>query len=308
MKKILLVMVVMFLLVFAGCTKGTSKTSNLTVKVVDQDNAVVSSATAKLDGQSGTTDASGKYVFKSLNEGSYSIDVSKEEYQSNTNSVNITGGKDSEITITIARLSSEEISELKELSTIKSYAFTFVIKDKDGKKTTTILEEINDFGKKEHLVVIDEEGEVETEYYLVNNKAKIRSGDEWMELTGEEASNMGGIFSSMAETFNSSARGWYNEAVRVPGASATFKRLGTETANGYPTTKYEYTITGEKYVGLDYQKIVATYWVINSGSYKDYTTRLVMEYTPSQNSTAPYQMLEFNFTSFGEDIKIELPQ
>lgn len=308
MKRFLLVVVVLSLLMLAGCSGGANskKTSNLTVTVLDNENKPISGATIGLDGKTGSTDSNGKYTFKSLEEGSFTVNVSKEGYEDNSDSIDVTAGKDAALTITLSKKTSEQVSELKELSSIKSYAFTFVTKDEEG-KTSTIKEELNDFGKREHLIVINENGEVETEYFLVNDKAKMKSGDEWMEFTGEQATNMGGMFSSLAESFSNNAISWYNEAVRVPGGSVTFKRFGNETVNGYPTTKYEYTITGEKYLGGDYEKVVVNYWVINSGNYKDYTTRLIFEYTPTKNSTGNYQSIEFNFTRLGEDIKIELP-
>ncbi len=309
MKRIFIVVVVLSLLILAGCSGGTTskKTSNLIVTVLDNESKPISGATIGLDGKTGSTDSNGKYTFKSLEEGSFTIYASKEGYEENSDSINVTAGKDATLTITLSKKTTEQVSELKELSSIKSYAFTFVTKDENG-KSSTIKEEINDFGKREHLIVINEDGEVETEYFLVNDKAKMKSGDEWMEFTGEQATSMGGMFTSLAESFSNSATSWYNEAVRVPGGSVTFKRLGTETMNGYSTTKYEYTLTGEKYLGGDYEKVVVTYWVINSGNYKDYTTRLIFEYTPTKNSTGSYQSIEFNFTRLGEDLKIELPQ
>lgn len=307
MKRVVLIVTVLCLFIAVGCKGGSaSKTSNLTVTVVDQSKNAIGGAKVEVDSKSGTTDSSGKIVFKSLEEGSYSVDVSKDGYESVSSSVSLSAGKDESIEITLSKKSEVETTELKEFSSLKSYAFTFVTKDKEG-KMSTIKEEINDFGKREHLIVINEEGEVEMEYFLVDDKAKLKTGDTWTEFSGKDAQSMGGIFTSLAESFSESARGWYNEAVKYPGGIATFKRIGTESVNGYSTTKYEYTLTGTA-TGADYEKIVVEYWVINSGPYKDYTTKLAMNYFPKEGAgSASYQYVEFSFTRFGEDLKIELP-
>jgi hypothetical protein len=311
MKKLLLSVVVFFLLVSViGCKGGgttTPNTSNLTVKVLDEAEKPLANASLDLNGTKGTTSSNGTYVFKNLIEGTYTVDATLEGYNSNSESVDIAAGKDANLTIVLSKTSAE--SEIKELSSIKSYSFSFITKDKDG-KTSTIKSEINDFGKREHLTIINEDNEIETEYYLVNDKAKMKSGgdEEWMELTGEQATSMSGVFTSLAESFSTSAREWYNGAIKTPTLSTTFKKLGTETMNAYSTNKYQYTVEGKALGSSYYDKVTVTYWIINRGDYKDYTTKLFFEYFPVANATGTYyQSIEFNFTKFGEDIDIKLP-
>lgn len=310
MKKILVAIVlVSFMFVVVGCKGGgttTSKTSNLTIKVVDTENKALSSVSLDLNGTKGTTDSSGSYVFKNLNAGSYTVEAILEGYESNSGSVEITEGKDASLTITLSK--KETVEELQEFSNLKSYEFTFVMKQKNG-KTETIKSEINDYGKREHMIITNEEGEVETEYYLVNDKAKMRSGsEEWLEFTGEQAESMSGMFSSLAQSFVDSAQGWYNTSIKTPQADVSFVKLGTETVNGYSTTKYQYTVKGSALGTTDYDKVTVTYWVINKGDYKNYTTRLYFEYFPKASAeNNVYTNIEFNFTRIGENIDIKLP-
>jgi len=118
---------------------------------------------------------------------------------------------------------------------------------------------------------------------------------------------MGVTFSSFTTNFVADARSWYNDSVKFPGGTASFKHLGKETMNGYPTDKYQYILEG-KALGEGIDKMTVTYWVINKGQFKNYATRLVMDYILSGDSeeSSP-NFFEFNFTRLGEDIEIKFP-
>ena len=305
------VLAVAFLLVlsFVGCKGGgTAKTtSNLSVTVLDEGNNPLSRVSLELGGITGVTDEKGVYVFKDLSEGSYTVNATLEGFDNASKTVDIVKGVDKNLIISLVKSQIQTAEELKDLSEIKSYVCNYVSKTKDGKSTTMTLE-INDYGKKEHLVAIDEEGKVETDYYLVGDKAKMKSGDEWIELTGEDATSMGEAFSSFATSFVTDTRNWYNKSVKFPGGSASFKHLGKETVNGYSTDKYQYIIEGDA-LGEGIDKVTVTYWVINKGQFKNYATRLTMDYVlsgDSEEDSSP-NFYEFNFTRLGEDIKINLP-
>ena len=304
------VWVVAFLLIlsFVGCKGGgTAKTtSNLTVTVLDEGNKPISKVSLELDGSMGVTDEKGVYVFKDLNEGSYTVNATLEGFEDVSKTVDIVKGADKDLTISLVKPQTQTEEELKDLSEIKSYVCSYVSKTKDGKSTTMTLE-INDYGKRQHLIAIDEEGELSTDFYLVGDKAIIKSGDEWIEFTGEEATSMGVTFSSFTTNFVADARSWYNDLVKFPGGTASFKHLGKETMNGYPTDKYQYILEG-KALGEGIDKMTVTYWVINKGQFKNYATRLVMDYILSGDSeeSSP-NFFEFNFTRLGEDIEIKFP-
>ena len=175
------VWVVTFLLIlsFVGCKDGgTAKTtSNLTVTVLDEGNNPISKVSLELEGSMGMTDEKGVYVFKDLNEGSYTVNATLEGFEDASKTVNIVKGVDKDLTISLAKPQTQTTEELKDLSEIKSYVCNYVSKTKDGKSTTMTLE-INDYGKREHLVAIDEEGELSTDFYLVGDKAIMKSGNE----------------------------------------------------------------------------------------------------------------------------------
>jgi len=129
------VVTVLLILSFVGCKGGgTAKTtSNLTVTVLDEGNKPISKVSLELDGSMGVTDEKGVYVFKDLNEGSYTVNATLEGFDNASKTVDIVKGVDKNLTISLVKSQIQTAEELKDLSEIKSYVCSYVSKTKDGK-------------------------------------------------------------------------------------------------------------------------------------------------------------------------------
>lgn len=305
MKKFLLFVLLVSFVLFLGCGGGTTakKSPNITVEAVSSDDASpLSGVMVELDGTKGTTDSGGKFVFKNITVGNYTVNASKEDYEDVSQSITVSEGEDQTVTLSLSKKTA--VSELKDISTVKSYVMIFKNTLKNG-KTSSLQFEIDDFGKKQHFVSINEDGKIDSEIYIVDDKAKLGSGDEWTELPVEQVKGMASGFSIFANTFMANIGKYYNEVVKTPSGTYEFKNLGTETVNGYSANKVRYVISEN--VSTSTAKVTFTGWVINNGQYKDYTTKILANYEYSKADQTDIDSIEVNITRIGENIDIKLP-
>jgi len=90
-RSVLFILLLSLVLTFAfGCEK---KATTLAGVVKDEDGNPLQGITVSLDGQTATTDESGKYVFKNLEEGSYKLSVSVKDFYPFEVNVNIKSGE-----------------------------------------------------------------------------------------------------------------------------------------------------------------------------------------------------------------------
>jgi hypothetical protein len=300
MKKVIAVTIILllFVAVFAGCSGGgstTPKMSKVNISVADEGGKAVSGVNLSMGDYSGTTDSSGKYTFNDVKSGSYTVKALKEGYEDVSTDVTVGEGESKTVNLTLK----EEVvtEEIKDYSQIKSYKLTFEVKSSSDKGDQKIEILQDDYGKKQHMTVVDlKTGETQFEMYIDGEKAKIRSDDTWMEMPASQVSSISGGFIAIVDTMAVGVRTSYNTSVKTSAGSASYSisRVGSETVNDYPTIKYlmkaNVTSEGEQTISQ------AEIWVISSGSYKNYPTRMVISVTNKGETDT----VTFNVSDFGK--------
>ena len=321
-KKLLAISVALIIgvILFSGCGGGKTNqggnngsstqkpvaTASLTVSVNSESGAPLNEANVNVEGKSAVTDNSGKASFASLKPGSYTVSAKKDGYKNAEKTVTLNSGDKKTVNLTLTKTAEENAAEqLNDISKLKSYRLTFESLSPD-KKTGKMLIEEDDFGKEKHMVIYNGEGKVEMEFYDVNGKAKLRSGEngKWMSLPESSVkamtdSSLGFVNDMMNGTVED-----FNEAVKGKGGSVRYKqeKLGSETVNGYPTSKYRLYLEGHDEEGTG---IIDSYlWVISKGQYKNYTTRMILNFKGTNGKTSK---ITVNLTDLGKDLHIALP-
>ncbi len=308
-KKSVVIILALFLLlmVFSGCGGGQGShgaqnnpaTAQLTVIVQDESGNPVEGLKVSIGDKSLFTDSSGKAIFNALNPGDYTITVEKDGYSSESPDVSLKGGDKKEITISIEK--EEAASSIKDITNLKSYKLVFEIKNSDRENSKIVIYQ-DDFGKKQHIIVMGNNGKPELEIYIVGDKAKAKTDDEkWMEIPSSTVSALASSTLGFAENLLKDTITSYNVAVKSGKAEYVVKKLGTETVNGYPTTKYHVVIADQ--VNGETGSIEGYIWVINSGPYKDYAARMDIRF----KSGTEEEGFVVNLTDIGKDMHIKLP-
>lgn len=282
MKKIIIVSFVLVLIlgIFVGCSGGGEtqpKTAQVNVSVVDNDGTPVSGASLTMGSYSGTTDSSGKYTFSNVTSGIYTVDATKEGYDDSSSDISVDEGKTKNVNLVMAKQAAVE--KMKDYSKLKSYKA--VIESVSSSSTSQKIEILQDeYRSKQHITVMDlETGEVQFELYLEGDKAKVRSDDTWTDMPAAQASGITQGLLTFIESMVSGVTNSYNVAVTTPQGSANYSvsKEGTATVNGYTTVKY--LMKAKATSGAGETIAQADIWIISSGAYKDYATRMIMNIT-----------------------------
>ena len=307
---VLSIILVSFL--FVGCSGGNTapqkpKTSNIMVIVRDNSGNALSGATVSLDSLSGETDASGKYVFKNVKEGNYTVKSEKDGYESDEKDISVSAGKDQTVNLVLKKKEQEvQVEPLKDISKIKSYRSTVTVKSTSNPADNSkIVIEQDDYGKKQLIIVYDKDGKKTFEIYVVGDKAKVsQDGNGWMEVPGAMVGQFTQNYLNSFKSFQSEALEKYNGWVKTPEGtgSYTVEPSGNEVANGYSAVKYIIKGKGTSSSGTETGLI--TIWVIDKGPYKDYVTRIVIQ---ARDSSGNNETITIDTTDFGKDMGIKLP-
>lgn len=281
MKKIVVMGIILLLIAgfFVGCSKGGGgtqpKTSQVNVSVADDSGNTLSGVSLTIGSYSGTTDSSGKYTFTDVKSGSYTVKAIKDGYKDA--STDVTVGEGESKTVNLALNKKAVAEEIKDYSRLKSYKATIEVKNSSGTGDQKIEILQDDYGKKQHITVIDSKtGENQFELYLDGDKAKIRSDDTWVEMSAEQVKGITQGFLTFIDATVTGVRAGYNASVKTLEGSASYSinKVGSETVNDYPTIKYLMksmaTSVGEQTIAQ------AEVWIIGSGSYKNYSTRMII--------------------------------
>ncbi len=311
MKKItvLLLAIALSMFVFAGCGGGGShspapqpkpKTGSVTITVKDADGNALSGVSVSMGALSGTTDGSGKYTFKDAKPGNYTLKVSKDGYEDAEKDIVLKEGDSLSVTLVMKKKAVPE--EMKDYSKVKSYKLVMEMTSGNNKSGKFILIR-DDSGKKQHLIVYNPDGEKEAEIYVVGDKAKIFSGGKWMEVPASQIGMLSDQYLGFASSLIKELRKNYNEYIKTPVGSISYgiKRIGEESVNGYSCTKYRFK--GKENTSSGSTSGTADIWIINSGPYKGYATRIVM----TSDTNGKTETWTINFTDFGKDMGIKLP-
>jgi len=279
MKKIVVtgIILLLFVGVFVGCSGGGGtqpKTSQVNVSVVDDSGNALSGVSVKMGSYSGTTDNGGKYTFSNVNSGSYTIEASKDGYDSATTDMTVGEGETKAANLTLkTTVTAEEISNFSNLNSYKE-----VIETQSSDGTHQEIEILMaQKGKQQKITVTDlKTGEIQFALYIDGDKAKIKSDDTWVDIPFSQVSGMSAGFLNFAQSMVTGVQDSYNVAVRTPSGSASYsiERAGSETINGYPTIKY--VMKGKTISGAQQAIAEADVWTISSGTYKNYSTRMII--------------------------------
>lgn len=317
-KKVIVVILSIFLvsMLFAGCGGGGGNngssgsnqkptTANITVVVVDDSGNTVPGATVSIDSTSGTTDANGNYVFKSVKEGSYTIKATKDGYEDAQKDITVSAGNDQTVTLTLKK-KQEQVSALPVKDPFKVKSFRMIItttsEDENGKEK--VVMEQDDYGKKQRFIAYNSDGKKTLEVIVVGDKAKVWQNGKWMSMPSSmvKALTSGSMQSYiiMQNDIYMAYNGW----VKDPTGQFSYKveREKQETVNGYSTTKY--LISGKEKTENGVVVGNAAIWVINKGDYKGYVTRLVID---EKDSSGEKHVLRVDTLDFGKDMNISLP-
>jgi major membrane immunogen (membrane-anchored lipoprotein) len=313
MKKKLLVIaaaVIMVAVLFTGCggsaNQGGSNikptTAHLTVIVNDDSGQPVENASVTIGSENGLTNTSGELVFDTIQPGDYTISVEKDGYEKAEKDVEVKAGDQKTVQVTINKKEEAGVIQANDFSKLKSYRITIETKsteDEEGK----ILIEQNDFGKEQHIVVYGNKGEVQMELYAVGDKAKIKSGKDskWMELPSSSASALTQGSAGFVENLMKNTVNDFNETVAGKDIRYSYKRVGRETVNGYPTDKYH--LYAKDTTGTEQGVLAADIWIINRGEFKGYTTRMILT-GKDQKGEGTFTI---NLTDINKNINISLP-
>ena len=313
---VLILSIILVSMMFAGCGGGNNgssgsnqkpATGSVAVIVTDDAGNTISGATVSLDSMSGTTDANGNYVFKSVKAGNYTVKAKKDGYEDAQKDITVSAGKDHSVTLTLKKKQEQASADLlRDPSKVKSYRSIIYTESSSGSdnKSKMIIEQ-DDYGKKQHIVVYEGNGKKSFELYVVGDKAKISQGNgKWMEMPG---TMIGQLTKGYIETFKSlqnEAYRAYNGWVKDPSGEIAYKvePATQETVNGYSTTKY--VLHGKEKTNTGVTLGTITLWVINKGPYKDYTTRLQITSVDASGKT---EKITIDTLDFGKNLGITLP-
>ena len=273
--KILLILVLIFsFITIYGCKKE-AKTSDIFVSVIDIDGKPIQDANILIDGMSGKSDSQGKCTFYKLSPGSFKVRVTKEGYEDYEDSIDISVGEKKEIKIVLNKKS--EFEEIKAYSEIESFHIIAEFREKEdqsGQKVEIISE---DFGKKEYIKVINlKTYELNAEIISDEKTAKIRYSEkgEFHEIPREQARTISQGFYVFVNEYANGVKEAFNYKIKLPEGSREhlIRKVGTEKVNNYMTTKYEFI--DEVIFQNEKTRVFYEIWVINSGKYKNYPTKL----------------------------------
>lgn len=218
-------------------------------------------------------------------------------YEDGSKDITVSAGENKTVTLTFKKV--EEAEELKDYSAEKSYRAVMEGNSSLGETNKVIIIQ-DDYGKSQHITIYTE-GEEEFEMYLVGGKAKVLADEQWMEIPPEQVQAMSVGYLDLLKGMASNAEESYNIAINNPDFSYEVKRIGRETMNGYPTTKYHMfsKATSEEGEGVE----ASDTWIINSGPYEGYATCMVINIKFSGEE----ETMTINITDFGKDMGIKMP-
>ncbi|MDI6861513.1 MAG: carboxypeptidase-like regulatory domain-containing protein [Caldisericia bacterium] len=296
--KILLILILVFsLITIYGCKKEV-KTSEILVTVIDNEGKPVQDVNLSLDGKSGKTDSQGKYTFSNIDFGKYKIRATKEEFEDFEDEIEISSAEKKEIKIVLNKKS--EFEEIKNYSDIESFHVIAEFRTKEATSDQRIELITENFGKREYMKVTNlNTGELYTEIYSDEKIAKIRYSEkgEFYEMPREQIGSISESFHSLVNEYAKGIKDAFNQRIKIPQGSLEYsvRKIGTEKVNNYMTTKYEFR--DEVIYQNEKTKVLYEIWVINSGKYKNFPTKLNAIMTFQDGSMLSYTI---NIFELGE--------
>lgn len=300
MKKLnllIILLLIIFLITIYGCKKE-AKTSDIIISVLDENGKPLQDVNITLDGKSGKSDSQGKITFSKLNPGSYNLKATKEGFEDYEESVNVSEGEKKEIKVTLIKKS--EFEEIKNYTDIPSFHLIAEYRGKDPENDQKIEIITEDYGKRQYLRATNlNTGKLYSEIFIDEDTAKIRYKEdgEFYEVKRELVGSIAESFYVMVNDLVNVVRENFNEKIKLPEGSieVSIKKVLTEEVNNYSATEYQFS--GETTYQNEKTKFLYRIWLINSGKYKNYPTKLIATMSFSDGSMLSYTI---NIFELGE--------
>ncbi|MCX6084865.1 MAG: carboxypeptidase-like regulatory domain-containing protein [Caldiserica bacterium] len=285
MKRITVVLLVLSLLLVAGCGNPTPKTETGKVTIVVEDDsgtAVKGAAVTLTDGDgkvlSATSSVDGAAVFNAVAYGDYDVASSMNGYADGMDMITVdSSSQDLSLGMTSTAAnpsgSGEDTSTIGDASVIDSltsyrYKWTTL---SEGDAAPTVIEGGMEKPNSEYYIMHDKDGKTQLEFYKVDGTVKMGTAGTWQTLTGDEAKNFG-----YGDTFVSTLTGDYSN---IKDNSSDWKKSDGGSINGYDTDKYAYS------VDVSGVTMTASGYFVRSGEFKGIMTRYDISYQNIKDAT-----------------------
>jgi len=285
MKRVTAVLLVLSLLLVAGCGKPapTSQQGKVSILVADDTGASIKGVAVTLTNSDGkvltaTSSVGGAAVFNAVAYGDDDVASSMNGYADGTDTITVDSSSQEvslSMTSTTANsaVSGQDTTAIGDASIIDSlisyrYKSTAL---SEGDTTASVVEGGTEKPASEYFIMHDKDGKTQLEFYKVGGTVKMGSGNSWSTYAGNEAKNFG-----YGDTFISGLTGSYLD---MKSKSSDYKKSDGGSVNGYDTDKYVYSVD---YSGVT---LTATASVINSGEFKGVMTRYDISYQNDKDAT-----------------------
>lgn len=307
MKKGLILVLLLSLIVFSfayGCGPKKPETGKVSGRVVDENGEPVAGAKVSLDGMSDTTLDDGSFTFNEVEPGSYTLEVTKEEFKHYTKDIEVSQGASLNLNISLNKKTEKlEFKSPTELASYHIIIYTGPSKDKAKK----VFELWKDEGGDKIRVVAYEEEEKTAELIKVGDDYAMKVGDAWSKNQPGLKEFFNGIlktFEEEIEVLKNSLRDIKNYSPELEDLlpfKYEIKKLGEKIVNGYKSTGYKIVVVKKE--GNE-PGINMELWAINSGEYRGYITKQDVVLLSPEGESAYYG---YNFFDIGKKQNITMP-
>jgi hypothetical protein len=285
MKRVAVGLLVLSLLLVAGCGNPTPKTETgkVTITVEDGSGTVVEGAAVTLtdgDGKvlSATSSADGAAVFNAVAYGDYDVASSMNGYTDGTDTITVdSSSQDLSLSMTSTAANPSDsgednsaIGDATVIDSLTSYRYKWTTLS-EGDTTASVIEGGMEKPSSEYYLMRDKDGKTQIEFYKVDGTVKMGSGDNWQTFTGDEAKNFG-----YGNTFVSGLTGSYED---MKSKSSDYKKSDGGLVNGYDTDKFTYS------VDVNGTTLTSVGYFIRSGEFKGVMTRYDISYQNDKDAT-----------------------
>lgn len=285
MKRIVIGVLLVGLLIVAGCGKPTAtvQTGKVTVTVTDDNGKPLTGAAITLtdsDGKSlkATSGSDGATVFSGVTYGDYDVASVMSGYADGTDSITVDSAIQTvSLTMASATASSgasgqddSSIGDPSVVDSLTSYRYKWTTLS-EGDAAPTVIEGGTEKPNSEYYTMHDKNGKTQLEFYKVDGTVKMGTGGTWQTFTGDEAKNFG-----YGDTFISTLTGDYSS---IKDKSSDWKKSNGGSINGYDTDKYTYSID------VSGVSMTASGYFIKSGEFKGVMTRYDISYQNDKDAT-----------------------
>lgn len=285
MKRIGIAILLVGLLIVAGCGKPTAtvQTGKVTVTVTDDSGKPLTGVAVTLTDSDGkalnaTSGSNGTAVFSGVTYGDYDVASVMSGYADGTDSITVDSGTQTvSLTMTSTTASSgtsgqgdSSIGDPSVVDSLTSYRYKWTTLA-EGETAPTVIEGGMEKPNSEYYIMYGKDGKTQMEFYKVDGTVKMGTGGTWQTFSGDEAKNFG-----YGDTFISTLTGDYSD---IKDKSSDWKKSDGGSINGYDTDKYTYSMD------VSGVTMTASGYFVKSGEFKGVMTRYDISYQNDKDAT-----------------------